>query len=109
MPALKSKYSLSDLAAQFELTLNGDGSKLIDGVSTLKEAGSTQITFLANLTYENQLPVTAAGAVILRQDDVANCPVDSLVAPDPYLAYARRENSGPLAETGRTGEKNSHN
>jgi UDP-3-O-[3-hydroxymyristoyl] glucosamine N-acyltransferase len=92
MPVSHSKHSLSDLAAQFELQLTGDGSKLIDGVSTLKEAGSTQITFLANPTYKNQLSATTAGAVILRADDATDCPVDCLVAADPYLAYARLAN-----------------
>lgn len=56
MPAFKSKYSLSGLAAPFELAVNRDGSKLIDGVSTLIEAGPTRITFLANRTYKNNLP-----------------------------------------------------
>ena len=92
MPESHSKHSLSDLAARFELQLNGDGEKLIHGVSTLKEAGPSQITFLANRTYKNQLPTTRAGAVILRDEDAEACPVDCLVAADPYLAYARLAN-----------------
>ena len=80
MPAFKSKYFLSDLAARFELALNGDGSELIEGVSTLGEAGPTRITFLANRTYKNHLPAL----------------------PTPRL----RRKSGPLAGTGRTGKKN---
>jgi len=92
MPVTQSKHSLSDLAARFELQLVGDGSKLIDGVSTLKEAGPTQLTFLANRTYKKHLPATRAGAVILREENAADCPVDCLVAADPYLAYARLAN-----------------
>jgi len=83
MPAFKSKFNPTDFAAQFEPTLNRDGSKLIDGVSTLIEAGPTRITFLANRTYKNHLPAL----------------------PTPRL----RRKSGPLAGTGRTGEKKSHN
>jgi UDP-3-O-[3-hydroxymyristoyl] glucosamine N-acyltransferase len=92
MPVAQSKHSLSDLAARFELQLNGNGSKLIDGVSTLSAAGPSQITFLANPTYRKQLPATRAGAVILREQDSADCPVNHLVAADPYLAYARLAN-----------------
>ncbi|MFC1740295.1 UDP-3-O-(3-hydroxymyristoyl)glucosamine N-acyltransferase [Pseudomonadota bacterium] len=92
MPESQSKYSLSNLAARFELQLHGDGSKLIHGVSTLQEAGPLQITFLANRAYKKQLPATRAGAVILREENAEDCPVDCLVAADPYLAYARLAN-----------------
>jgi UDP-3-O-[3-hydroxymyristoyl] glucosamine N-acyltransferase len=89
MPNPNSKYSLSDLSARFELELRGDGTQLIDSIGTLKTAGSSQVTFLANPGYRKDLPGTRAGAVILRQADAAICPVNCLVAADPYLAYAR--------------------
>lgn len=89
MPDSSSKYRLSELAARFELQLIGQGDKPIDGVATLLSAGPTDITFLANRTYKKQLPETSAGAVIIREADAEACPVDCLVTPDPYLAYAR--------------------
>ena len=89
MPPSTSTHRLSDLSARFQLELRGDGEALIDGVGTLQSAGSSQITFLANRSYRSQLPDTTAGAVILREADADNCPVNCLVAPDPYLAYAR--------------------
>lgn len=89
MPDPLSKHSLADLAARFELELNGDGNKRIHGVATLKEAGPAQIAFLANRTYKSQLPSTRAGAVILREEDARACPVDCLVTAEPYVAYAR--------------------
>lgn len=92
MPVSHSKYSLSDLAARFELRLIGDEDRVIHGVSTLKEAGPSHVTFLANRSYKSQLPSTRAGAVVLREEDAAACPVDCLVAADPYLAYARLAN-----------------
>jgi UDP-3-O-[3-hydroxymyristoyl] glucosamine N-acyltransferase len=92
MPDSPCNYSLAELAARFDLQLKGDGDKSIDGVSTLKSAGPTHITFLANRTYKKQLPETGAGAVILREADAEACPVDCLVTPDPYLAYARLAN-----------------
>jgi UDP-3-O-[3-hydroxymyristoyl] glucosamine N-acyltransferase len=83
------KHSLSDLSARFELELQGDGTRLIDGVGTLKSAGPSQITFLANPVYRNDLPNSRAAAVILKAGDVGNCPASCLIADDPYLAYAR--------------------
>ncbi|NNK33714.1 MAG: UDP-3-O-(3-hydroxymyristoyl)glucosamine N-acyltransferase [Xanthomonadales bacterium] len=89
MPPSNSKHRLSDLSARFELELRGDGDALIDGVGTLESAGGSQITFLANPSYRRQLPHTKAGAVILREADAGDCPVNCLVADDPYVAYAR--------------------
>jgi UDP-3-O-[3-hydroxymyristoyl] glucosamine N-acyltransferase len=89
MPATTSKYSLSDLSARFGLELQGDGKLLIDGVGTLTSSGPANVTFLANPTYNNQLPGTKAGAVILKKRDSTSCPTSYLVAEDPYLAYAR--------------------
>ena len=103
MSVSQSKHSLADFAARFKLELIGDGDRTIDGVATLKEAGPSQIAFLANRSYKKQLPATHAGAVILKEEDAADCPVDCLVAADPYLAYARLANlfdHRPAAEPG---------
>jgi UDP-3-O-[3-hydroxymyristoyl] glucosamine N-acyltransferase len=89
MPSSLRKYSLSDLSARFDLELRGAGAHLIDGVGTLAGAGPGQVTFLANATYRAQLKKTAAGAVILKPSDAADCPTNCLVTPDPYVAYAR--------------------
>jgi UDP-3-O-[3-hydroxymyristoyl] glucosamine N-acyltransferase len=89
MPSTNSQYSLSELGARFGLELKGDGEHLIDGVGTLADAGKGQITFLANPGYRKVLGSTRAGAVILREKDAGDCPTNCLVAPDPYLAYAR--------------------
>lgn len=89
MAKFKSTHSLSDLSARFELELHGDGDLLIDGVGTLMTGGPSQVTFLANPAYRRELPTTQAGAVVLRQENVEDCPTNCLVAADPYVAYAR--------------------
>jgi UDP-3-O-[3-hydroxymyristoyl] glucosamine N-acyltransferase len=83
------QYTLSDLSARFGLALRGDGERLIRAVGTLKDSGPEQITFLANPAYRKQLRATRAGAVILKEADAPDCPTTSLLAADPYLAYAR--------------------
>lgn len=89
MPTRSSKYRLSDLATRFNMELEGDGAAEVDGVGTLRSATATQLAFLANPAYRGDLPNTRAGAVILSRRDAAACPVNCLVADDPYLAFAR--------------------
>jgi UDP-3-O-[3-hydroxymyristoyl] glucosamine N-acyltransferase len=47
------------------------------------------LSFLANPRYKKHLAVTQAAAVILNAEDASGCPVAALIAPNPYLAYAR--------------------
>jgi UDP-3-O-[3-hydroxymyristoyl] glucosamine N-acyltransferase len=103
MTSSNSLHSLSDLSARFELDLRGDGNQMIGGVGTLMAANSKQISFLANPSYRKELRHTRAGAVILKEEDSSNCPVNCLVADEPYLAYARVAtlfDSRPAAEPG---------
>jgi UDP-3-O-[3-hydroxymyristoyl] glucosamine N-acyltransferase len=83
------KYSLSNLAKQFELELHGDDDTVIDGIGTLSKATASQLSFLANPGYRSELPQTRAGVVILRPQDAEDCPTNYFLAADPYLAYAR--------------------
>ena len=89
MPSSEPRYNLKDLSQRFALELVGDGDHMIESVGTLSGAGTAAITFLANPSYRKDLPETHAGAVILKQSDAVDCPVNCLIASDPYLAYAR--------------------
>ena len=80
---------LSEIAEQFNLQYKGNGDTLIDGIGTLSTATATQISFLSNPAYREQLITTGAAAVIVSADDVKNCPVNSLIADDPYVSYAK--------------------
>ena len=81
--------SLGDLAVRFGCELIGDPSATVDRVATLANAGPGALSFFANRAYRDQLKETAAAAVVLRPDDADDCPVNALLAADPYLAYAR--------------------
>ncbi len=89
MPSSRVTHTLAGLAERFELQLLGDGEQAIEYVGTLADGSPTAITFLANRSYKSQLANTRAGAVILAEADAADCPVNALIAADPYLAYAR--------------------
>lgn len=81
-------YTVAELAERFGLTFKGDGSRVIDGVGTLAGAGPGQLSFLSNSKYTAQLADTRAGVVVLREGDLASCPVPALIAADPYVSYA---------------------
>jgi UDP-3-O-[3-hydroxymyristoyl] glucosamine N-acyltransferase len=82
-------HTLGDIAARFGLELRGDPATSIRGVATIADAGAGMLTFLANPRYRAQLATTAADAVVLRAADADACPRAALVAPDPYVAFAR--------------------
>jgi UDP-3-O-[3-hydroxymyristoyl] glucosamine N-acyltransferase len=81
--------ALSELAEQFGLECIGDGAALIDGVGTLSGATDTQIAFLSNPAYREQLASTRAAAVIIAAGEADNCPVNALVSSNPYASYAQ--------------------
>jgi UDP-3-O-[3-hydroxymyristoyl] glucosamine N-acyltransferase len=80
---------LSELAEQFNLQYKGDGDTLIEGVGTLPDATASQLSFLSNPIYREHLKATTAGAVIISANDVDICPVNCLIADDPYVSYAK--------------------
>lgn len=81
--------TLGELAQQFNLQLSGDAQQPVAGLATLASAGPDQVSFLANKKYAGQLAGTRAAAVIIHPDLAEECPVPTLVTPDPYLAFAR--------------------
>lgn len=86
---MRASIKLSDLAEEFGLQYRGDGDTLIDGVGTLTDATSSQISFLSNPVYRSQLTITNAAAVLVTAQDAELCPVNTLIAKDPYVSYAK--------------------
>jgi UDP-3-O-[3-hydroxymyristoyl] glucosamine N-acyltransferase len=81
--------TLGEIAARFGLELRGDAATPIRGVATLADAGPGQLGFLANPRYRTQLASTRADAIVLREGDADAFARASLIAPDPYVAFAR--------------------
>ena len=79
---------LSDLAARLDCRLDGDGDIDIARVAGIHDAGSGDVTFLANPKYAKALAATRASAVILHTGGPA-APCATLRSPEPYLAFAR--------------------
>src|SRR5690606_26432010 len=81
--------SLAELADLTGARLEGDGSKRILYVAPLQDALSDSLSFLATERHRRHLAYTRAGAVILREQDLAAGPVAALVCDNPHLAFAR--------------------
>jgi UDP-3-O-[3-hydroxymyristoyl] glucosamine N-acyltransferase len=82
-------YTVAELAQRFGLAFHGDGARRISGAGTLATAQPDQLSFLSNSKYAAQLKATRAGVVVLREENVGDCPTAALVASDPYVAYAK--------------------
>lgn len=85
----RTEYRIADLAQRFGLELRGDDGASVRGVGTLASARPDQLAFLANPRYASALASTRAAVVVLRAEQAESCPVPVLIAPDPYLAYAK--------------------
>jgi UDP-3-O-[3-hydroxymyristoyl] glucosamine N-acyltransferase len=81
--------TLGEIAVRTGTRLRGDPQRRVCRVATLAGADEGAISFLANPRYARQLADTRAGAVILSAADADDCPVDALIADDPYATYAR--------------------
>ncbi len=84
-----ASFALRELAALIGGELRGDPEHVITGLSTLEQAGSCHLGFLANARYRFQVPHTRAGALLLRPDDANLFAGHALLVADPYAAFAR--------------------
>jgi UDP-3-O-[3-hydroxymyristoyl] glucosamine N-acyltransferase len=92
-------WTLGDLAQRFALELRGPPATPITGVATLANAGTGQLSFLANTAYRRELSTTRADAVVLRAEHAEAAPGAVLIASDPYVAFAGAS-IGPLCSVG---------
>jgi UDP-3-O-[3-hydroxymyristoyl] glucosamine N-acyltransferase len=81
-------YSLGKIAAHIGAELDGESNHQITGLNTLQEAGPVDLSFLANQSYRHFLADTSAGAVIVKESELASYAGNALVMDNPYLGYA---------------------
>jgi UDP-3-O-[3-hydroxymyristoyl] glucosamine N-acyltransferase len=78
---------LAEIARALGCELRGDGDVEITGVAPIEDAAPGTLTFLGDRRLAGQLATTRASAVILPPE-VADPPMPSLRAPQPYVAFA---------------------
>ena len=81
--------TLSDITKELDIDVNSDIS--ISGLNTLKDATSSEISFLENKKYLSQLKDTKAGAVFITSDFSSEVPDSTvaLICDVPYEALAK--------------------
>jgi UDP-3-O-[3-hydroxymyristoyl] glucosamine N-acyltransferase len=80
---------LADIAAEVGGALEGDGEIEIGGVSSLAEAISGDITFLANPRYASAVAATEASAVLVNDDWDTACPCAVIRVKSADRAFAK--------------------
>ena len=81
--------SLGEIAVRFGCILKGDPDLRVSRVAALESADAASVTFLANPRYRRYLQQTKAGVVVLDPKLADACPVNALLAKNPYATYAR--------------------
>ncbi len=87
--------TINEIAALLGATVDGDGTVDIRRVAKIEEAGTGDLTFLANPKYAKYLGLTRASAVIVgknvvMEDRPADAPPVTLVkVDDPYVGFVR--------------------
>ncbi len=82
---------LGDIVGSLGGELHGDPAMGIEGLAPLESAGPSQLSFLSNPRYGQQLAASKAGCVIVGPGmrDAALARGAAIVADDPYLYFAR--------------------
>jgi UDP-3-O-[3-hydroxymyristoyl] glucosamine N-acyltransferase len=82
-------YKLSQITKEINLDFN-DTDIDIDGIHTLSEATSTQLSFFTDSKYASQLPETKAAAVLIDEKHAALLPSGTiaLITDEAYLKLA---------------------
>jgi len=81
-------FTLGKVADHISAKLYGDPECEVSDIAALQSARSGQVSFLSNRKYYRYLKHTKASAVIIKREDIDNCPVSALVVDDPYLSFA---------------------
>lgn len=82
---------LGTIVGQLGGELLGDADLVIEAIAPLETAGPRSLSFLSNPRYRQQLTASQAGCVIVgpAMRDEAQARGACIVAPDPYLYFAR--------------------
>lgn len=71
--------------------LHGSPELLVEGIATLEAAGSTDLSFLSNIKYQNKLTASKAACVIVgpQMREPALSRGACIISDQPYLYFAR--------------------
>jgi UDP-3-O-[3-hydroxymyristoyl] glucosamine N-acyltransferase len=82
-------YSLSHLQAVLGGEIRGDGSRMLDDVGALDNAGPNQISFVVSAKHLASALASKAGALIVAPALAEKLPGDCLITDQPHAVFAR--------------------
>lgn len=80
---------LSELVSRFGGEVIGDPDTAVSGLATLERAGASDLSFLSNGRYRDQVEDSRAAAIILAPGDAGLTSRPRIVARNPYLYFAQ--------------------
>ncbi|MTI21373.1 UDP-3-O-(3-hydroxymyristoyl)glucosamine N-acyltransferase [Fulvivirga sp. RKSG066] len=85
------EFTVEQIATMLEGEVKGDGSKKINMLAKIQDAGEGQISFLSNPKYEQFIYETQASAVIVKKDFSAKREIKPslILVDDPYTSFTR--------------------
>ena len=82
-------YTLAQIAKFVDAKIVGDSTIQIDSIASATTAKSTQLTYISGKRHNKALVNSQAGAIILNEELLNDCPTNALVVDDTYLAFAK--------------------
>jgi UDP-3-O-[3-hydroxymyristoyl] glucosamine N-acyltransferase len=82
-------YTIKELTQGLDVTVKGDTSCVITGVSPIQQAQPGHISFLTNSLYRKYLESTQAAAIVVGEADADACEHTVIVSRNPYYTYAK--------------------
>ncbi len=80
--------TVAELADLCGAELEGEGTRIVEGVASLSEATPSDVSFFANPRYKDDLLHTRAGAVLVRrEEDIPRSDLTLLRCGDPNVAF----------------------
>ena len=80
-------FTVAKLAERLEGRVQGNPQKEIRGVGSLHRASSDELAFFADPRYLSALRTTSAGAVLVDEESLSDCPTNAIVVENPQLAF----------------------
>lgn len=86
---MSKTWTLAELAAATQTTVQGNADKAIQAVASIEQAQTHELSYIRDRKYFNLLNTSKAGALILTADLAAQYQGDALISKNPYLTYAQ--------------------
>lgn len=86
---MTKSWTLAELAAATQTTVQGNVNKPIQAVASIEQAQAHELSYIRDRKYFPLLNCSQAGALILTADLAVQYQGDALISANPYLTYAR--------------------